>query len=85
MSAGWAIGLAVGAVIVLVVVVLLLLLIRGASATAEKAEAILAALHDTRDNTAGLWRLDHTNHTASRIVEAAAAARTHLSTNGDGS
>ncbi|CAN5202159.1 hypothetical protein BH20ACT3_BH20ACT3_02660 [soil metagenome] len=82
MNSGWVIGLGVGTLIVVVVVVLLLLMIRGATRAAEKAEAILAALHDARDNTEGMWRLDTTNRTAGRIVEAAAKARRHLATGG---
>lgn len=78
MSAGWAIGWIVGAVIVIVVVALLLLMTRGAARAAEKAEAIVDALHDARDNTAGLWRLDTTNHAVERIVQAAGDARAHL-------
>lgn len=82
MTTGWAIGLGVGALIVVVVVILLLLMIRGASRAAGKAEAILAALHDARDNTDGLWRLDTTNRTTARIVEAASQARRHLAAGG---
>ncbi len=78
MDTGWAIGLGIGTLIVVVVVVLLLLMIRGATRAAEKAEAILDALLDARDNTEGLWRLDTTNRTAGRIVEAAAKTRRHL-------
>jgi len=68
----------IGAAVVLVVVTLLLLMIVGAAKTATKAEAILAALEDARDNTAGLWQLDATNQAAGRIVDAAVAAREHL-------
>ncbi len=75
---GWWLGWAVGTVVVLVVVTLLVLMIRGASAAAGKAEAILAALGDARDNTEALWRLDATNEVALRIVAAASAAREHL-------
>lgn len=82
MTAPWVIGLTVGLVLVAVVVVLLVLMIIGASRAAEKAEAILAALQDARDNTEGLWQLDTTNRTATRIVEAATAARQHLATKG---
>ena len=78
MTAPWVIGLTVGLVVVALVVVLLVLMIIGASRAAEKAEAILAALQDARDNTEGLWLLDDTNTTADRIVEAATAARVHL-------
>jgi hypothetical protein len=82
MTAGWAVGLAVGAALTIVVVVLLLLMIRGASRTADRAEAIVDALHESRDNTDGVWRLDVTNQTALRIVDAAGAARSHLPTRG---
>ena len=75
---GWVLGWVIGAVVVVVVVILLLLMIVAASKTAAKAEAILAALEDARDNTAGLWQLDVTNQTAGRIVDAAVAAREHL-------
>lgn len=75
---GWILGYIVGAVVVLVVVAVLLLMIRGARQTAEKAEAVLAGLRETRDNTAGLWQLAATVSTAERIVAAAADARTSL-------
>ena len=79
---GWIIGIAIGAVVVLVVVAVLLLMIRGARRTAEKAEAILAGLHDVRDGTAGLWQLGATVKTAERIVAAAADARQSLTPGG---
>ena len=79
---GWILGLLIGAVVVLVVVVVLLLLIRGARQTAEKAEAILVALNDARDGTAGLWQLGATVKTAERIAEAAADARRSLTPGG---
>jgi len=75
---GWILGYLIGAVVVVVVVVVLLLMIRGASRTAEKAEAVLAGLNDARDGTAGLWQLGATVSTAERIVAAAADARTSL-------
>lgn len=75
---GWVIGFAVGAAVVVVVVVLLLGMIVGARRAAAKAEAILAALHEARDNTLPLWQLVDTNATATRIVEAATAAREAL-------
>ncbi len=75
---GWAIGFAVGGVVVVIVVVLLLLMIAGARKVAAKAEAVLAALHEARDNTAPLWDVSATNATASRIVAAATAARESL-------
>lgn len=79
---GWILGYLIGAVVVLVVVAALLLMIRGARQTAEKAEAILAALNDARDGTAGLWRLGATVKTAERIAEAAADARRSLTPGG---
>jgi type II secretory pathway component PulM len=79
---GWILGILIGAVVVLVVVAVLLLLIRGARQTAEKAEAILAALHDARDATAGLWQLGATVKTAERITGAAADARRSLTPGG---
>lgn len=75
---GWILAFLIGAVVVLVVVAVLLLMIIGARRTAEKAEAILAALNDARDGTAGLWQLDATVETAQRIVNAAADARASL-------
>lgn len=75
---GWVLGYIIGAVVVVVVVVLLLLMISGARRTAEKAEAILASLCDTRDGTAALWELQTTTTTAGRIVAAATAAREEL-------
>ncbi len=79
---GWILGYVIGAVVVVVVVVVLLMMIVGARRTAEKAEAILAGLQDTRDGTAGLWQLRDTVMTAERIVAAAADARTSLTPGG---
>lgn len=77
---GWVIGYVIGIVIVLAVVVLLLLMIRGALRAATKAEAIVAALEETRDNTAPLWAVHEVNGAVERITAAAAAVRTHLAT-----
>lgn len=79
---GWILGYVVGGVVVLVVVAVLLMLIVGARRTAERAEAVLAALNDARDGTAGLWQLGATVSTAERIVAAAADARTSLTPGG---
>lgn len=79
---GWLWGYVIGGLVVLVVVAILLLMIVGARRTAEKAEAVLAALNDTRDGTAGLWRVGDTVATAERIVAAAADARTSLTPGG---
>ena len=79
---GWILGILIGAVVVVVVVVVLLLMIRGARQTAEKAEAIVGALHDTRDATAALWELGATMKTAERITAAAADARRSLTPGG---
>lgn len=79
---GWILGYIIGAVVVVVVVVVLLLMIRGASRVAGKAEAILAGLHDVRDNTEALWQVQATVSTAERIVAAAADARLSLTPGG---
>jgi hypothetical protein len=79
---GWILGILIGAVVVLVVVVVLLLMIAGARCVAEKAEAIVGALHDARDGTAALWELKHTLKGAERIVAAAADARESLTAGG---
>jgi hypothetical protein len=79
---GWILGYIIGAVVVVIVVAVLLLMIVGASRTAEKAEAILAGLHDVRDNTEGLWHVQATVSTAERIVAAAADARISLTPGG---
>lgn len=79
---GWILGYAIGAVVVVVVVAVLLMMIAGARRTAEKAEAILAGLHDVRDGTEGLWQLAATVSTAERIVAAAADARESLTPGG---
>jgi hypothetical protein len=79
---GWILGYLVGAVVVVVVVVALLLMIAGARRTAGRAEAVLAALNDARDGTAGLWGLGATVSTAERIVAAAADARISLTPGG---
>lgn len=75
---GWVLGWTIGLVVVAVVVILLVLMIIGASRAGAKAEAILAALQDARDNTEGLWQLDATSQVADRIVASATAAREHL-------
>lgn len=75
---GWIIGYVVGAVVVLLVVVLLLLMIAGAKKAADQAERIVGALHQARDNSSGLWELEGTTVTASRITASATAAREHL-------
>lgn len=79
---GWILGYLIGFIVVAVVVAVLLLMIAGARRTAAKAEAILAGLNDARDGTAPLWQLGATVSTAERIVTAAAAARTSLSSGG---
>ena len=78
MSTAWLVGYLVAAVIILLVVVLLLLMIRGARDAAVKAEAILAALHESRDNTAPLWEVNNVNHAIERITDGAGAIREHL-------
>lgn len=75
---GWVVGFAIGGVVVVLVVALLLLMIRGAVRVRGKAEAILAALVEARDNTAPLWDVQTTNAVADRIVAAAAATRVAL-------
>lgn len=75
---GWILGILIGAVVVVIVVVVLVMMIVGARRTAEKAEAIVAGLHDARDRTEALWKVDGTVRTAERIVEAAARARESL-------
>lgn len=79
---GWILGYLVGAVVVLIVAAALLLMIRGARRTAERAEAVLAALHDARDGTSALWQVHATVTTADRIVAAAADARRSLTPGG---
>ncbi len=75
---GWAIGFGVGGLVAVVVVVLLVAMILGARRVAGRAEAILAALFEARDNTRGLWHVTDTNSAAFRIVAAAARAREAL-------
>lgn len=79
---GWILGYLVGAAVTLVVVAVLIAMIRGARRTADKAEAVLAGLHDVRDNTEGLWQLAATVSTAERIVAAAGQARSSLTPGG---
>lgn len=78
MSTGWIIGYVIGGVLILAVVVLLLLMIRGAHGAAVKAEAILAALQQSRDNTAPLWAVNDVNTAIERITAGAGAVRQHL-------
>lgn len=78
MSTVWLVGYLVAAVIILLVVVLLLLMIRGARDAAVKAEAILEALHQSRDNTAPLWEVNNVNRAIERITDGAGAIREHL-------
>ena len=84
MSTGWVIGYIVGGALVAVVVVLLLLMIRGAQRAAIKAEAVLAALEDSRDNTAPLWAVHDVNEAVERITDGAAAVREHLAAKAGG-
>lgn len=77
-TTGWIIGWAVGLAVVALVVLLLVLLIRGASRAANKAEAIVVAFNEARDNTAGLWDVDTANRTIVEIISSAKAAREHL-------
>ncbi|MCY4068726.1 MAG: hypothetical protein OXE79_06455 [Acidimicrobiaceae bacterium] len=78
MSSGWIIGYLIGGGLVLVVVVLLLLMIRGAHRAAVQAGAILAALQESRDNTAVLWAVNDVNSAIERISSGAGAVREHL-------
>jgi len=80
-TGGWIVGWAIGLAATALVVFLLVLLIRGASRAANKAEAIVAAFHESREHTAGLWEVDTTNRTIVRITESAAAAREYLQAN----
>jgi len=75
---GWILGYVIGAAVVAVVVVVLLAMIALARRTAEKAEAIVVALRDSRDGTAALWEVARTVSTTERIVEAASSARETL-------
>lgn len=84
MSTGWVIGYLIGGVLVLAVVVLLLLMIRGAHRAAVKAESILAALEESRDNTAPLWAVNDVNAAIERITAGAGAVREHLASKGGG-
>ena len=84
MSTGWVIGYLVGGVLILAVVVLLLLMIRGAHRAAVKAEAILAALEESRDNTAPLWAVNDVNTAIERITAGASAVREHLASKAEG-
>ncbi len=77
-TGGWIIGWAIVLAAVALVVLLLALLIRGASRAANKAEAIVAAFNEARENTAGLWNVDTTNRTIVDITASARAAREYL-------
>ncbi len=85
MTTGWVIGYVVAGVLIVVVVVLLLLMIRGARRAAVKAEAVLAALEETRDNTGPLWAVHEVNEAVERITDGAAAVREHLAARGGAS
>lgn len=78
MSTAWIIGYVIAGLIILLVVVLLLLMIQGARNAAVKAEAILAALHESRDNTVPLWEVNNVNKAIERITDGAGAIREHL-------
>lgn len=84
MSTGWVIGYVVGGVLIAVVVVLLLLMIRGAQRAVAKAEAIRAALEESRDNTAPLWAVHDVNEAVERITDGAGAVRAHLAAKAGG-
>lgn len=78
MSAGWVVGFLVAAVVVVLVVILLLLCIRWAHRAAVKAEAILQALHDSRENTEALWAVNDVNAAVREITDHAGGIRQHL-------
>ncbi len=78
LSTAWLIGYLVAGIIIVLVVVLLLLMIRGARDAAVKAESILDALIESRDNTAPLWEVNNVNHAIERITDGAGAIRRHL-------
>lgn len=82
MSTGWIVAYVVTGVLVAVVVVLLLLMIRGAQRAAVKAEAILAALEEARDNTEPLWAVHDVNTAIERITDGTGAVREHLASKG---
>jgi hypothetical protein len=81
-TAGWIVGWAIGLAVVVLVVVLLLLLRRGAFRAANKAESIVDAFNESRDNTEGLWNVDTTNRTIVDITSSARAAREYLESAG---
>lgn len=78
MLTGWLVGYTIGGLVVVVVVILLLLMIRGAHRAALKAESIVAALNEARDNTEVLWAVNDVTKTVRRITESAGTIRTHL-------
>lgn len=85
MSTGWIIGYTVGAVVIALVVVLLLLMIRGAQRAGVKAEAVLAALVQARDNTEPLWAVSDVNGAVERVTAGAGVVREHLASKAGGS
>jgi len=78
MTTGWVVGFLLAAVVVVLVVILLLLCIRWAHRAALKAEAILQALHESRENTEALWAVNELNAAVREITDHAGAIRSHL-------
>ncbi len=78
MSTGWSIGFFIAAVITVLVVVLLLLCIRWSHRAAVKAESILSALQESRENTEVMWAVKDVNTAIRDITDHAGGIRTHL-------
>jgi len=72
------VGYLVATLVVVLVVDLLLLCIRWAHRAAVKAEAILQALHDSRENTEALWAVNDVNAAIREITNHAGGIREHL-------
>lgn len=75
---GWAVGYAVGALVVVIVAAVLLTIIFAARRIASVAEDATESLALTRARTEALWELQATNRVASDLLEGAREARSAL-------
>ena len=75
-STGWIVGWIVGALVVVIAAVLLLAIIGLGRRIVRQADDITAALDGTRENTAPLFEVKHTNLLLDRIARGLRTVRT---------
>ncbi len=75
---GWYVGFAIGLVVIVLVVVLVGIILGLARRIAVQAEAVTAALDDSRVNTLPLWEVARVNDGIHAITKQCATAREAL-------